>query len=87
MLIRSKSSETFNSQAESLNAIFLGYRNWNDGMRLNLEKLGYVVKGNKHIIVLYENKRVTTISCSASDSNTGRQIIRNFRKFWEERCN
>ena len=83
------SSATFNKQAiELVNALY-GYRHFNNNIKKCLERLGYriIISGN-HIKCYYNNRLVTTIASTPSDTNAGHQALRYFRLFWEsyEKC-
>lgn len=82
-MIKSKISKEFNEQAEELNKIFKGYRNWNPRIEKALTKLGYICIRGKHIRLYKNGKFVSTIASTSSDGMTGNQVIRNIRAFYE----
>lgn len=77
-------SDTFNEQVLELTNTIYGYRHFNNDMRRCLERLGYrIVTTGNHIKVYYNNRLVTTIASTPSDTNAGHQVLRYFRSFWE----
>lgn len=78
------SSNTFNNQALELTNAIYGYRHFNNDMRKCLERLGYKISfSGNHIKCYYDNRLVTTIASTPSDTNAGHQVLRYIRSFWE----
>ena len=77
-------SNTFNQQVIALTNAIYGYRHFNSDIRRCLEKFGYkIVTTGNHIKVYYNNRLVTSIASTPSDSNAGHQVLRCFKFFWE----
>lgn len=82
-LIKSRSI-IFNNQALELTNALYGYRHFNNDIRRCLERLGYkITTSGNHIKCYYNNRLVTTIASTPSDTNAGHQVLRYFKSFWE----
>ena len=82
-IIKSKSI-TFNNQVVELTNAIYGYRHFNNDIRKCLERLGYkITTSGNHIKCYYNNRLVTTIASTPSDTNAGHQVVRYIRLFWE----
>ncbi len=82
--ILKSSSKTFNSHIIDLTNVLYGYRHFNSEIKKCFEKLGYtIVSSGNHMKCYYNNRLVTTIASTPSDSNAGHEILRCIRLFWE----
>ena len=82
-------SNTFNKQAVELTNAIYGYRHFSSAIKKSLERLGYkITTSGNHVKCYYNNRLVTTIASTPSDTNAGHQALRYFRSFWEsyEKC-